>query len=204
MPAHVHHFQRGYSSQSLCVDCGAPEFGQPAPAQAQAVEVFAYYDPRLPSGAEGNDTLFYSVGTRNVDGSRTWYANRETEESAKQAGEDIAVMLDLPSRTVAFHDQAATFDNADFLADALRYADAILAAEVRPCAEEYATDLDRLLAFGDLIDRSSLKTPAELHTLNYAEQEGDVVLANPSNSQTLYRLTESGRRFLSKFSPIGG
>lgn len=80
--------------------------------------------------------------------------------------------------------------------------DACLAEEVRPVAEEYATDLDRLLAFGDLIDRSSLKTPAELHTLNYAEQEGDVVLANSSNSQTLYRLTESGRRFISKFSLV--
>lgn len=65
-----------------------------------------------------------------------------------------------------------------------------------------AEALDRLLAFGDLIDANCL-TEDERETLEIAEGNGDVVLANPSNSPTLYRLTESGRRFLSKFSPIG-
>lgn len=170
------------------------------PAPAQAVEVTAYYDARTEA------VKFYAVATRNVDGTRTWYCNASSEEEAKQRAEQVKIMLDMgEAASVSVHDRADRIGSEydyDYLLDSLHQR-----GPARETLDEgfhrNADALDRILAFGDLIDADSLKTQDERDALELAKVNGDVVLANPSNSQTLYRLTESGRRFLSKFSPVG-
>lgn len=181
------------------------------PAPAQAVEVTNYYAP-----SDGHVVLC-SVATRNADGSRTWYANVKDEVEGRERAEQVKIMLDMnETAPITTHEVPATFLNLDYVRDELA-SEPVGSSRVLPnlkasswpqeSREEAhirsAEALDRLLGFGDLIDGDSLATPDDRLTLYLAYVNDDVALANPSNSQTLYRLTESGRRFLSKFSPVG-
>jgi len=63
----------------------------------------------------------------------------------------------------------------------------------------YADNLDRLLAFGDMIDAAALDNDDAREVVAAAEADGFLVLANPANSGTLLKLTEKGRLHLAKW-----
>ena len=63
----------------------------------------------------------------------------------------------------------------------------------------YADKLDRLLAFGDLIETSQGLTLDDAAVVLWARRDGFLVAANPANSNTLLKLTEAGRLFIAKW-----
>lgn len=71
-----------------------------------------------------------------------------------------------------------------------------------PHASQYADALDRLLAFGDLLDVETL-ADADQGAFFDARNDGFLQLANASNSLTLYKLTELGRRFIGAHGTVG-